>query len=271
MIRKKIYTLCLLLSIGAIYSLHGCKEDVAQVTNEAAPLEADLVYRPLFHHFSSTGCTPCGRLGVPTIKRIEREMGDSVLTLITHFKYGDPFITESSKSIEQAILFEWYSPQLWVNNENISPISIYNGVDNAVIVAKNKLREAKLEGGKAFVGVQYTERADNRFDVEIIVQNGANDSATYFVEIYTMEDSLIAAQAGNDPYVATHYGVNRGGYYGKMGKEIKLGSGEKFRESLKIVPCYGCTNRNLYFYLILWEKLPNGKYGYVNGKQIRNE
>jgi hypothetical protein len=81
-----------------------------------------------------------------------------------------------------------------------------------------------------------------------------------------MRDGEIASQAGAEPYVATHYRVNKGGHYGAMGKEIKLASDELYSENLELLPCYECDDAAIYFYVILWKKKSNGKYGYVNGK-----
>lgn len=98
--------------------LTGCKKEINDEPQTENKLEVNRQYRPFIHHFSSTGCGPCGRFGVPVLNKVAEEMGDSIFAFITHFKYNDPFITASSQAIELAILAEWYSPQIWLENKN---------------------------------------------------------------------------------------------------------------------------------------------------------
>lgn len=252
--------------------LFACNEKETETPpqdKEEQPLSVDRVYRPLAHHFSSTGCGPCGRFGIPVLSQIADEMGDSILPLITHFKYNDPFITSSSQAIEQALLFQWYSPQIWVNNSNITFDILYDGIPGAVEETKDLLRAEMSKEAKAFVGLIAKQNSNDRFDVEWVIENNLEDSATYFVEVYAMEDGIVASQAGADPFVSTHFRVNRGGHYGDMGLKVDLGAKQSKEFQFEFVPCWVCEADMQYFNIVVWKEISPGRFHYVNGKVIR--
>ncbi len=260
----------LVVAIFLSFSILSCQEELVQEPVQTdATLKVDYQYRPLIHHFSSTGCGPCGSFGIPVISQIADQMGDSILPLITHFKYNDPFITESSKAIESAILNQWYSPQIWIENSNITYDIIYDNIPVAVDKASKILRKKISNNAEAYVGVKAALNTNQRYDLEYLIENGVDDSATYFVEVYAMEDSIVASQAGANPFVSTHYRVNRGGFYGGMGLEVKLAGKEKRLESLEFVPCWVCDPLEQYFYIIVWKEVSAGRFEYVNGKVLR--
>lgn len=268
---NKLKISILYVCFGLVMAQTGCteKNNDTPVSSQQETKDfptVDEVYRPLVHHFGSTGCTGCGNWGAPVVHRLAEDMGDSILPLITHFKYNDPFITSSSEAIEAAMLKQWYSPQIWINGDDITFEIFGTGIERSVEECKKRLRDSMTIKPQAFVGFNAAMKPDTRYDAEVTVQNVAEDSATYFIEVYSMEDGPVASQAGADPYVATHYKVNRGGFYGDMGKEIKLASGAVFNDSFEIIPCYECVGENLYFYIIVWQQMSSGKYEYVNGK-----
>ncbi|MFB1013426.1 MAG: hypothetical protein QMC68_06710 [Bacteroidia bacterium] len=93
--RKIIYLVAILfITLSAV----SCQDETPEVQEEepAQELQVDRRYRPLAHHFGSTGCSPCGRIGIPVMEALANEMADSVVPFITHFKYNDTFITSSS-------------------------------------------------------------------------------------------------------------------------------------------------------------------------------
>lgn len=248
-----------------------CKETDKEVPiAEEQELQVDQVFRPLAHHFGSTGCSACGRIGIPVMESLATDMADSVIPLITHFKYNDPFITSSSEAIENAMLSQWSSPQFWLNSSNITSQILNADVDYVTREYKKRLRAAYSQEAKAYVGARYKHKENLRYDVDLVVENASSEEQTYFVEVYTIEDGLVASQAGADPYVATHKNVNRGGHFGGMGKQITLAGGEVFSDSFELTPCYGCAvDGGLYFYAIVWKKNTAGKYDYVNGKVLK--
>ncbi len=130
-----------LVAFGLMFS--SCKEEAVvkdDIQPEENQVEVDKFYRPFVHHFSSTGCGGCGRFGIPVLSQTADEMQDSIFAMITHFKYNDVFITPSSQAIEQAILSRWHSPQIWVENEEIT-FEIYQlSIANAVKETKKRLR-----------------------------------------------------------------------------------------------------------------------------------
>ncbi len=259
------------LAVLAALILFSCNEKETEnppQKEESQVLMIDRVYRPLAHHFSSTGCGPCGRFGIPLISQVADEMGDSIVPLITHFKYNDPFITESSKAIEQALLFQWYSPQIWVNNTNITLEILNDGIPAAVKETKELLRTEMSKSAEAFVGLSAKLNASDRFDIEWIIENNMDDSASYYVEVYAMEDGIVASQAGADPFVSTHYKVNRGGHYGDMGLRVDLGAKASEKFEIEFVPCWVCEAEKQYFNIIVWKETSPGRFHYINGKVI---
>ncbi|MDG2454375.1 MAG: hypothetical protein P8N47_01075 [Bacteroidia bacterium] len=265
--KKRSNSIFAIFSI-AIFFFGGCKEKVVDVNNDSVELQVDRRYRPLLHHFGSTGCGGCGRWGIPLVNRLGDRMGDSIIPLITHFKYNDPFITASSQRLEETILNARYSPQVWINNKDITLPMLYTGLEASIVTTQNMLRDSMKKEAKAFVGFQAIQLPSTRYDAEVMVENNTDDSATFFVEIYSMQDGLIASQAGADPYASTHYRVNRGGHYGGMGKEIRLAAGETSSDQIEIIPCWVCDANALYFYAIIWEEIGNDRFSYVNGKVI---
>ncbi len=264
---KSFNSFLLLVSISLVF-FAACKEQETTVTEAPAELTVDRKYRPLLHHFGSTGCGGCGRWGIPLLNTLGDEMGDSIVPLITHFKYGDPFITASSEKLEETILNERYSPQMWINNQDITLPMLYSGLEASINTTRRMLRDSMKKEAKAFVGFRAHQKPNTRYNGELLVENNTSDTATYYVEVYSMQDGLVASQAGADPYVSTHYRVNRGGHYGGMGKKIKLGAGETFSDQIEIIPCWICDANALYFYAIVWEELEAGRFGYVNGKVL---
>lgn len=265
---KRINSFLVIFSISLLF-FAGCKEKATEVNSVIAELSVDRVYRPLLHHFGSTGCGGCGRWGIPLVNTLGDQMGDSIVPFITHFKYGDPFITASSEKLEETILNERYSPQMWINNQDITLPMLSTGLEASIVTTRNMLLDSMKKTAKAFVGFRASQKPDTRYNGELLVENNTPDSATFYVEVYSMQDGLVASQAGADPYVSTHYRVNRGGHYGDMGKQITLAAGETFSDQIEIIPCWICDPNALYFYAMIWEETGNGKYGYVNGKVFK--
>ena len=266
---NKHYNHILALFSVVLVSVAACKDKVTNTEPEKSTEVSSIVdhtYRPLVHHFGSTNCSGCGRWAVPLIHNVADEMGDTIVPLITHFKYEDIFITPSSTAIVDGIVDSRYSPQVWINDQDITFDIINSGQRPSEVEVMKRLRLLASGDADAYIGFTAADNDRGRLDATLQIENFRDDSAAYFVEIYTMRDGEIASQAGADPYVATHYKVNKGGHFGGMGKELKLGANELFSENLELIPCYECEGAEIYFYVILWQKKSNGKYGYVNGK-----
>lgn len=268
--RKIIYLAAILFITLFAVSCRDETPEVKEVQEPVQELQVDRRYRPLAHHFGSTGCSSCGRIGIPVMEALATEMADSVVPFITHFKYNDPFITSSSEAIEAGMLEQWSSPQFWLNSTNITSEILSSNIPAVTVAYKQRLRAAFSQSADAFVGARYVRKENMRYDFDVLIENVAASEQTFFVELYTIEDGLVASQAGANPYVATHKNVNRGGYYGDMGKEITLAAGAEFSDSFELIPCSGCaTDGGLYFYVIVWQKTSSGKYAYVNGKVLK--
>ncbi|MCB9240223.1 MAG: hypothetical protein H6608_03760 [Flavobacteriales bacterium] len=256
-----------------LMAFSSCKDDAQTqepVAESSQPeVSIDKQYRPLLHLFTSTNCGGCGRFGIPVFSTVAEEMGDSILALPTHFKYEDPYINETSLAIEKAIVQSYHSPQIWVNEKEITYTILPYSLANAQAKTKELLREQLSKEPEAYVGLEYKFKSNGRYEVRYAVERNAATKQRLLVEVYAMEDGLIASQAGADPYVATHYRVNRGGYYGKMGTVIPAEVGGITRKTIEVVPCWNCSATDLYFYIVVWRELSGGRYEYVNGKVVK--
>lgn len=256
----------------ALLSLWSCKEQMPgnepeSNTREDPPV-IDRTYRPFLHSFTSTGCGVCARFGIPVFQEVASEMGDSILPLITHFKYNDPFINQSSLTIEKAIVQHYSSPQIWIENEEITRKIIGKEISEAAEWCKTALRKETNKNADAYLGLEAAHNERGRFDLAIAVENASGESKTYHIEVYGHEDSIWASQSGTWP-PPHHYWVNRGGHYGGMGKKVELSVGAVFSDRFEYIPCSDCKTGNMYFLAIVWEQMPDESYRYVNGRLIR--
>lgn len=264
----------LFLGLALIFGFSSCadKTEKPVVKQETTTIEhpsIDSTYRPLLHFFTSTGCGGCGRFGIPVFSAVASAMGDSILPLPTHFKYNDKFIGESSLAIEKAIVSHYASPQIWVNMDEITYSIIQYSNADAIEKTKVFLREAMKSEAPAFLGLKAELKANGRFDVALSIEKKSETVGDMYYEIYGLEDGPIGSQAGADPFVATHYRVNRGGYFGGMGKKLEAEVGEVIYENIEYIPCVDCDGTNIYFYAIIWQETNPGKFEYVNGIQFK--
>jgi hypothetical protein len=54
-----------------------------------------------------------------------------------------------------------------------------------------------------------------------------------------------------------------------MGKPIELEANSTFSEEVEVIPCSDCVPEDLYFTLVVWEDLGDGRMQYVNGLVFR--
>ncbi len=273
MVMKKIV---LILTVSALF-LVACKEEPPPVdktdntvkTEELAVPAVDTKYRPFLHFFTSIHCGGCGRFGIPVSNKVADEMGDSIFMLPTHFKYNDVFINNSTLAIEKALVVTYHSPQLWVNKKEHTYDIINMSHEKAADYLKTELRKELDTDPGLHLGLDYKLKENGRLEVVVAAENASAESATYHFEVYGMEDGLNEVQAGNDPYRKDHNRVNRGGQFGGMGKMHTFAANEQVVERFEYIPCLGCTPEKLYFSVIAWKDLGNGRFEYVNGYVFR--
>lgn len=260
------------LSLVAAFAFVGCKEEspVEEKKNitEQSP-EVDKTYRPFLHLFTSIHCGGCGRFGIPVSENVAEQMGDSIFMLPTHFKYNDVFINNSSTAIEKALVVTYHSPQLWVNQKEHTYDILNFSHEKAGEYLKTELRKELGNNPGAYIGLEYSLKSNGRMAVAVAVENANDTEAEYYYEVYGMEDGLNEVQAGNTPYRRDHYRVNRGGFYGGMGKQHFFKANEKVTDAFEYIPCLGCTPENLYFAVVVWKSVGNGRFEYVNAKYFR--
>ena len=68
--------------VGMFAFLSSCTEETPVTEEVQNGVEVERVFRPFLHNFSSTGCGPCGRFGIPLLNEIGDEMGDSIFPFI---------------------------------------------------------------------------------------------------------------------------------------------------------------------------------------------
>jgi hypothetical protein len=266
----------LIVLIGILTVFSACTEEEPPVENtntdkkeEVVFPEVDKTYRPFLHFFTSIHCGGCGRFGIPVSELVADQMGDSILMLPTHFKYNDVFINNSTLAIEKGLVVNYHSPQLWVNKKEHTFTIINYSHQQAANFLKTELRKELSNDPGAYIGLDYAMKENGRVDVKLSIENGNDSEAEYHYEVYGMEDGLNEVQAGHNPYRRDHDRVNRGGQFGEMGKKHMFAANERVTEQFEYVPCLGCTAENLYFYVIVWKHLGDGRYEYVNGKQFK--
>lgn len=174
-----------------------------------ASLLWDSTYRPLLHKFTSTGCGGCGRFGIPLFDSVAHQMGDSILPLLTHFKYNDPFINPSSQAIEKAWVTHYSSPQIWINHEEKTLELIRTGLPGAIEQCRDFLRNEMKASADAHLAIAFKRNASGRFDLHVGIKNNSPETKQWHVQVYGMEDSVWASQSGVWP-PPHHFFVNRG-------------------------------------------------------------
>lgn len=254
----------ILLSILSCQKAENIAED-PQTDSQNNNAMVERRYRPFLHNFTSTGCGVCARFGIPVFEEVASSMGDSILSLMTHFKYNDPFINESSLAIEKAVLQHYSSPQIWIENEEITQSILGQSIEQAAERCKEELRAGFQQATPAYLGLHVEQNASGRFDVDLAIENADQQEHKFFIEVYGHEDSIWASQSGIWP-PPHHFYVNRGGYYGDMGREIILKAGEIWGDQFEYIPCTACKIEKMYFIAIVWKLDTNGRtYRYVNG------
>lgn len=265
----------LLIGFALLTALSACKststeapspEDPAVNQDQEAPIQ--YTFKPFLQFWTSTGCGGCGRFGIPVTEQVADDMGDTILFLPTHFKYKDPFINKASLAIEKNMVLSYHSPQIWVGGTDRIYDLISMSSDQAVQTVKSELRKELTETPGAHLGAIIQSNCNDRFDVTLSLKSARSENHTFYLQLYAMEDGLIASQAGADPFVAAHKRVLRDGYYSGMGKAIELESGAKESVSFEYPGCYECNKNELYFYVIAWQVDPSGKFQYVNGISV---
>ncbi|MFT4523748.1 MAG: hypothetical protein ACI8ZN_002704 [Bacteroidia bacterium] len=268
-------SLVLAFVVAFSVTLFGCKEE--KVITDSKPdeteiqLDVDYHYRPFLHFFTSTGCGGCGRFGIPVFESVANQMGDSIMALPTHFKYNDKFIRASSNAIEKALVVTYHSPQIWVEETEFTYDILNFSIPKAAAYTAAKLRTEFSSNAEAYVGLRYSKKENGRIAVTLAVENGLDQETSFVYEIYSMEDGLVGSQAGGNPFVAKHCRVNRGGYYGGMGKAHVFAAKQKVIEEVEFIPCVECVSDELYFLAIVWQDLGNGRYKYINGRTFKNQ
>ncbi len=220
--------------------------------------------RPVFLEFTSTGCPGCGSWGKPTFKSQIKAHPDKVTPLAVHIKYGDPMITAESNAIGSNRHGQYYTPQLWVGDEN--GIVLNGGINGSASVQKmNQL----INDGAAMVQPSLSA---------VVTKDGNNLKVTYgakFIDImasgeyglacFLTEDGIEASQASSASNPTIHDHVIRtsaAGAFGKAFTQADLMDNEVSYLHNFDISAY--NKDNVYVTVILWKKA-GARYQPING------
>jgi hypothetical protein len=217
--------------------------------------EMHLVYselsRPVLFFYSSTYCPGCGSWGSPVFKDLSAQYAHGIIPMGVHIKYGDPFITDESNALANNRVGQKYTPQLWVDNENI--VLLRSGsIDGVASIEKAKEAFALKTEQKANYMVANAISIQNNkvFIKEGVKVNGKSDDA-HFVATYILEDSLSYQQTGSAISPIKHNAVIRSSTQGAFGSKISSAN----QESEYVVPIKNeWVEKNLYAVTIVWIK-----------------
>lgn len=227
-------------------------------------------YRAPLFFFTSYRCRGCGSFGKPVTEQVIEAMGDSLVPMVCHFKYGDPFENQTNLDIISSQGGDLSSPQIYWDGKNEIFKLFSLGQLGSVEYLKSEIREDYQEAAPVYLGIEAKQKANGRWQVNYTIENAENSKATYRVEIYSNEDGLISIQKGaQEEENQIHDNVIRSGHFGDMGKPIELEGKSSFSEEVEVIPCSDCVPEDLYFTLVVWDDLGDGRMAYVNGVVFR--
>lgn len=219
---------------------------------------------PLFFEFTSTGCPGCGSWGKPTFKSLISTHGTDITPLAVHIKYGDPMITTESNEIAANRYGQFYTPQLWVGDNN--GMVVTSGINGSASIAKmNDLiatDKAKTQPSLAAVVTKEGNMLKVTYGVKFI---DIMASGEYSVSAYLTEDGIEASQASSASNPTIHNNVIRtsaAGTWGQSFVEADLTDMEKSWSHSFDISAY--NKDNVYVTVVLWKK-DGTRYQAVNG------
>lgn len=199
----------LLLSVFTLLILGCTKESSKPVNAEEEKVDLILDYKqtlqPILFEYTSTGCPGCGSWGKPTFNDLVTEFGQSITPLAVHIKYGDPMITKTSEEIAANRHGQFYTPQLWVNDQN--GVQLVNG-SISMQESINRLRAlitTSEAGLLCMIDGKRNQDAYTRTRVKLGVYAKALDQTKeYYLACYLMKNGIVHQQAGYKSNPATH-------------------------------------------------------------------
>jgi hypothetical protein len=261
-----------LILMAFLYSCQKPEESahVQKSFEKTSEVEISRRYRAPLFFFTSYRCRGCGSFGKPVTERVIESMGDSLVPMVCHFKYGDPFENQTNLDIIESQGGDRSSPQIYWEGKNEIFKLFGLGQNGSVEYLRNEIREDFGKVAKVYVGLKAEQKENGRWSVQYAAENATNEKANYRVEIYSNEDGLISIQKGaQEEENQIHDNVIRSGHFGDMGKPIELEAKSTFSEEVEVIPCSDCVPEDLYFTLVVWEDLGDGRMQYVNGLVFR--
>jgi len=223
---------------------------------------------PVLLEFTSTGCSGCGSWGKPTFKKLVNSYEGKVTPLAVHIKYGDPMITEESTAIGANRHGSFYTPQIWVMDENAV---LLNGGSISAASEQNarELIDASLTTDQPALAATI-KKENNKMEVMYGVKFIDMDpEGEYSLACYLTEDGIKHQQSSSAMNPATHDHVLRasaGGAFGIAFTGADLRDNEKAWSQNFDISAY--ESGNVYVTVILWKK-SGSRYMPVNGYTAR--
>jgi hypothetical protein len=218
------------------------------------------INKPVFFDYTSTGCPGCGSWGAPTFERLAAELGDEIVPMAIHIKYGDPMITEASEAIAANRIGQRYTPQLWVNNSNGTVLN-GNRIDGAG--SEKKLREDitayQDQQVQIAIGVS-TVINKNTLTVRYKTKAITELYGDYYLGLYILEDGILYAQsnAATNPFEHNYVlRTSNNGGFGNLIAISDLGLNNELDETFDFEIDASWDKNNLSATAIIWKKNGN--------------
>lgn len=213
--------------------------------------------KPVLFKYTSTGCPGCGSWGAPTFERISSEQKEALVPIAVHIKYGDPMITDISNAIAQNRTGQYYTPQLWVNNENGMVLNGGRIDGNGSITKMNTEIANKVSTTpEVQVGVSSVVN-DTKLTVKYATRTNENIAGEYSVAVYLMENKISYRQSGGATNPFEHNYVIRSSNNGAWGQALTAADLVENAQTEKVINLEidpEWNKENLYATVVVWKK-----------------
>ena len=232
------------------------KEEEVQL-NEAPAITLEETNKPVFFDYTSTGCPGCGSWGAPTFETIADRLESSIVPVAVHIKYGDPMITGASEAIAANRTGQFYTPQLWVNNNNAMVLagSSINGNASAEKI-NTEIESFQNAETTLAVGVSHAIN-DDKITIRYKTKALENLDGEYWIGVYVMENGILYRQSSGaeNPFEHNHViRVSNSGGFGDLLGESGLTQDSEIEKTVTLTLLEEWNTENLYATAIVWKK-----------------
>ena len=259
----------ILLSLMAL-AITACKEETEQITTSdptdnsnqedtittAPSIVLKSENKPIVFDYTSTGCPGCGSWGAPTFENLSNQLGNKIVPIAVHIKYGDPMITDESNALGQNRTGQYFTPQLWINNTNST---LLNGgridATGSLAALNQNITTFQGEAVQISLGVSHAIQ-DDKINIRYKHKSETDLDGDYFVSLYVMENHLFHNQASGAVNPFEHNYVIRTSSSGAFGSKIEsqnLADNQEFEDTINLDIDPTWDKSNLYVTAIIWK------------------